>query len=143
MKFPVQSPKPWRGKFHQRDAQQTPQHSWQRKTHNKKLRTSYENRGFVANRFEQIAQVHFGASPGHPSLDHPLCRKRQEKKRRDERFSNSSESKCHFRCVKFCCVSGVLPLRQRKGSLSPPEAFRGAFQKNDTCFPLFCCVCDP
>ena len=32
-------------------------------------------------------------------------------------------------------------LNKRKGILLPPEAFRGAFQKNDTCFPLFCCVC--
>ena len=54
----------------------------------------------------------------------------------------SSESKCRFRGVIFCCAPGVLPLHKRRGILSPPVAFRGAFQKNDTCFPLFCCVCD-
>ena len=37
---------------------------------------------------------------------------------------------------------GILPLHKRKGILWLPGAFRGAFQKNDTCFPLFCCVCD-
>ena len=42
----------------------------------------------------------------------------------------------------FCRVPGTLPLHKRKGILLPPGAFRGAFQKNDTCFPLFCCVCD-
>ena len=55
---------------------------------------------------------------------------------------NSSESKCHFRGVFFRCVPGVLPLHKRRGILLPPGAFRKAFQGNDTCFPLFCCVCD-
>ena len=42
-----------------------------------------------------------------------------------------SLSGCHF-----FCVPGVLPLHERKGILLPPGAFRGAFQENDTCFPL-------
>ena len=54
----------------------------------------------------------------------------------------SSESKCHFRGVISCRVPGALPLHKRNGILLPPGAFRGAFQKNDACFPLFCCVCD-
>ena len=54
----------------------------------------------------------------------------------------SSESKCHFRGVIFCCVPGALPLHKRRGILLRPGAFQGAFQENDTCFPLFCCVCN-
>ena len=54
----------------------------------------------------------------------------------------SSESKCHFRGVMFCCVPGVLPLHKRRGILLPPGASQGACQENDTCFPLFCCVCN-
>ena len=42
----------------------------------------------------------------------------------------------------FCWVPGVLPLHKRRGILLRPGAFQGAFQENDTCFPLFCCVCD-
>ena len=52
-------------------------------------------------------------------------------------LSISSESKCHFRGVIFRCVPGVLPLPKRRGILLPPGAFRGAFQENDTCFPVF------
>ena len=75
-----------------------------------------------------------------------ICRLRSEKQ---ELYiillsptKQSRGSKCHFRGVIFCCVPGVLPLHKRRGILSPPGAFRWAFKKNDTCFPLFCCVCD-
>ena len=40
------------------------------------------------------------------------------------------------------CVASALPLYKRRGILLVPGAFWGAFQKNDTCFPLSCCVCD-
>ena len=44
-------------------------------------------------------------------------------------------------CHSFLCF-WVLPLHKRKEFCHLQGAFRGAFQKNDTCFPLFCCVCD-
>ena len=50
---------------------------------------------------------------------------------------HSSESKCHFRGVTFCCVPGVLPLNKRKGTLLSPRAFRGVFRKMTLVFPCF------
>ena len=53
-------------------------------------------------------------------------------------FPKVSLSVCHF----FLLCSWDTPLNKRRGILSPSGAFRGAFQKDHTCFPLFCCVCD-
>ena len=87
-----------------------------------------------------------GGIPGRLTLrhlsiaEHQNCRAPQRLNRTVVIYS--SESKCHFRGVIFCHVPGALPLHKRRGILLPRGAFRGAFQKNDTCFPLFCCVCD-
>ena len=54
---------------------------------------------------------------------------------RSENDSRESEwNKSHFSLCSWGC--------KEEAFLWPPRAFRGAFQENDTCFPLFCCVYD-